>query len=945
MSRWPSRTVIVLLAFLITGLFASPAQADEPIARSGNDPADTGTYAFADGVYRTPPGVAFAPDRLLVKFRTGASAVQQFAARQAVDATVKEAFGLVPGLQVLKLHETGPASVVEAAAALSRSKDVEYAMPDFAYQLSVEPDDPSYLDQWALPTIGAPAAWSRSTGSSTVTVAILDTGVDLDHPDLVANLVPGWNFVADNAIPEDDIGHGTHVAGIIGAVGNNATGVSGVNWSVKLMPLKICDEHGLCYLSNEIAALEYAVAHGARVANASFGALNNSWDPERDAIAAAGAAGLLYVAAAGNNAANSDTDAFYPADYPLDTIVSVGASNSSDELAYFSNYGPTSVDLVAPGLSILSTVPDGYDYKSGTSMAAPQVTGAAAMIAGLHPTWTPQKVRRQLIGTATPLAGLVGKAASCGRLNLDAATNPSTVIKPVLCVIRRGSGLGNVTSTPAGIDCGPTCIALFTKNTQVTLTASPAPGSAFGGWSAPCADAPTCILTMSAAITVIATFVDASSQGAWTNVLLTPPGGRDPLPSGSYSDESFYNVSMSADGKVRAKTLFTLPYRCYYASSDTGGVFLERKTKRGWVSDGMITAPELGPLPSDRWMNCAAFGTVAKLSGDGSTLLITSDLGYWPQYRCAAFVYRRIGGTWQLDGTLYPAGLDVTGTADFAKCGLFGQDGAISFSGDRVAINDPTPYNDNYRSRVVVFARGASGWALERTINPPLVADCAGWPDGLEHRLAMSGDGATILIGDPFCNGNVGRVYHYSRIGSIWTKQANVANPDLVLGQLFGGSVAISADGLTAALGMTYNFRQSNALSTSWIFELSTGVWTKRTRLEPGVPDPEATFACTSLVRAGQRIVCATRETLGFNEAQGSLYVFNRPASGWSAGSTRTRLFARFGYAFDRISVVGRYVHSDPAVREDGNVIDATVGARGIAVSGYKDRIGYEFRR
>jgi hypothetical protein len=209
----------------------------------------------------------------------------------------------------------------------------------------------------------------------------------------------------------------------------------------------------------------------------------------------------------------------------------------------------------------------------------------------------------------------------------------------------------------------------------------------------------------------------------------------------------------------------------------------------------------------------------------------------------------------------------------------------------------------------------------------------------------MSGDGATILIGDPFCNGNRGRVYHYTRVGSVWTKQANVANPDLASGQLFGRSVAISADGLTAALGMTYNFRQPNALSTSWVFELNTGVWTKRTRLEPGVSDPEATFACTSLVRAGQRIVCATRDTLGFNEAQGSLSVFNRPAAGWSTGSTRTRLFARFGSAFDRIGVVGRFVQSDPAVREDGNVIEAAISGRGVALSGYKDRIGYEFRR
>lgn len=946
--RMPVRPFVATwLAVLLAGAIAVPAKAAEPTPSQGTDPAsEAGTYFFEDGVYRTPPGVSFAPDRLLVKFRPRTTLKDQAGALQSVDAAVDTTSRLVPGLQVLTIH--GGGDVIAAVAELSRRSDVEYAMPDFEYQLTLEPDDPDYSGQWALPIIGAPAAWARSTGSTTVTVAVLDTGVDLDHPDLVANLVPGWNFVADNDNPTDDHGHGTHVAGIIGAVGNNATGVSGVNWSVNLMPLKICDQYGSCSLSAEIAALEFAVTHGARVANASFGAANGGWAPEQDAIEAAGDAGLVYVAGAGNNHTNNDANQFYPAGYPLDNIIAVGASTPSDEMASFSNYGLSSVDLLAPGDGILSTIPDGYGVLSGTSMAAPMVAGAAALVKSLHPNWTPQRVRRQLINTATPISGLAGKVGSCGRLNLDAATNPATVLKPALCVTRRGSGIGNVNSTTGSIDCGVTCAAFFSANATVTLTAVASPGSSFGGWSGACSGTGSCAVTLSSTTAVGAVFVDPASQGGWSSALLAPPAGRDPLLPGSGSDrwESFYNVSLSANGKVRAKTTFNLPTGwCYYASTDTGGVFMERKTATGWKADGVLTAPAFGPEPSDYWANCASFGTVTRLSANGSTLVVTADVAsdYPTGYRCAAFVYRRSAGGWRLDGNLYPAGADAQGAPDLTTCGLFGLDAAISNTGDRVAIYAPHPYNEGWRPRVDVFARGTSGWAREKTILAPTAAGCGGGTG--DHRLAMSGDGATILVGDPYCNAGIGRVYHYRRTGSSWTKQPIVTNPDPSSGRVFGESVAMSANGLTAAIGVTYQPGQPDVLSTSWLFELSAGTWTKRTRLEPGVADPDATFACTALVRAGQRIVCASYETRGFNTAQGSIYVFNRPAAGWSAGSTRTRIFAPFGYAFDWIGAGGRFWYPDPAVREDGKLIDATITPMSLAVGGYRDRIGYEFRR
>ncbi|HUR16028.1 MAG TPA: S8 family serine peptidase [Candidatus Limnocylindrales bacterium] len=942
----PRTIVAASLAVLLTASIAIPAAAGQPPAAQWPDPtAEAGVFPFPGGVYRTPPGVSFASDRLLVKFRDGASAVEKTGARQSINASLDRDVKLVPGLQVLGLRGSRQSDVIAAVAALTGRADVEYAMPDFAYELAVEPDDPSYPGQWAPAVMGAPSAWARSTGSNAVTVAVLDTGIDLDHPDLAANLVPGWNFVADTDNPDDDHGHGTHVAGIIGAAGNNGVGVTGVNWSVSLMPLKVCDAYGSCYLSAEIAALDFAVAHGARIANASFGALNNEYPPERDAIKAAGDAGLLYVAAAGNDETDTDTTPFYPADYPLANIISVGASAPDDQLAYFSNYGATSVDLVAPGLDIVSTFPDGYTTMSGTSMAAPQVAGAAALVKALHPTWTVQQIRRQLIRSATPVSALAAKAVSCGRLNLDAATDPATVLKAALCVARRGSGLGTVSSSDGAIACGATCAAFFAANSQVTLTATPDAGSAFGGWSGPCSGTGTCTLNLSAAASVGAVFIDPDPQGGWLNRLLPPPAGRNPLAPGSSTGRwtSFYNVALSANGKVRAKTVFNAPNGwCYYASSDTGGIFLERKTSSGWKADGVLTAPALGPEPGDRWMNCAGFGTMTELSGDGSTLLVGNDVFF---DRCVAFVYRRIAGIWQLDGTLFPPGVTAQGSTEPGKCGVFTLEGAISHTGDRVAVYAPQAYEGNYRARVNVFARGTSGWALERTIFPPVAVGCAGWPnDTGDRRLAMSGDGASILIGDPYCSAGAGRVNHYTRSVTTWTKRPVIASPDPT-GRWFGKSVAISADGLTAALGLTYGVTHNGDLTSSWVFELSSGTWTPRTRLDPAVADQDGSFSCAVLVRAGQRIVCTAVDAHGFNSEQGSLYVFNRPAVGWAAGSKRTRLFAPFGYSFERLGTSGLPWQPDVAAREDGTLIDATITPMGLVQGTTRDRIGYEFRR
>lgn len=336
---------------------------------------------------------------------------------------------------------------------------VRYAQPDYTVSLAKTPNDPSFSQQWGLNNTGqnsgtadadidAPEAWNVSTGSGKTIVAVIDTGVDYTHPDLAANIwtntreiagngidddhdgyvddVHGWDFANNDNNPMDDNGHGTHVAGIIGAVGNNGIGVDGVNWRVQIMPLKFLDASGSGSLSNAIRALNYAVANGAAVANNSYSG-GYFYQAFYDAIKNAQSHGVIFVAAAGNSGTNTDSSPAYPSGYNLDNVISVAATDRNDALASFSNYGPNTVDLAAPGVQIYSTLKgNSYGSMSGTSMAAPFVTGAIALLRDVHPTWTYQQIINQLYSTVDPLSSLRGKVKTGGRLNIGKALGGSS---------------------------------------------------------------------------------------------------------------------------------------------------------------------------------------------------------------------------------------------------------------------------------------------------------------------------------------------------------------------------------------------------------------------------------------------------------------------------------------------------------------------------------------
>ncbi len=391
--------------------------------------------------------------------------------RNTVDAAeageglhVRRKFARFGDLRVLEL--TSSETVAQAVKRLQATGRYDYVEPDHLIHALKTPNDPLFSSkQWSLSNtgsngpgsgvagadIGAVAAWDTITDASSVVVAVIDSGARLTHDDLAGNLwsnpsttfgVSGTHGI-DSTVsstssgyytPTDQAGHGTHVSGIIGAVGNNSYGITGVAWKAQLMELKFIAANGYGSQSDEMECINFAIANGVKVINASFGS-NSYSSSEFTAIQSAAAANIIFVAAAGNATLNNDTAPFYPADYPLDNIVSVAATDNTDTLASFSDYGPGSVDLAAPGVSIYSTwyvdaTGAGSDIsfatESGTSMAAPHVTGAIALLLAKFPSDTYRQTINRLLRSVTPIAGLSGKVQTGGRLNLaNAITSTS----------------------------------------------------------------------------------------------------------------------------------------------------------------------------------------------------------------------------------------------------------------------------------------------------------------------------------------------------------------------------------------------------------------------------------------------------------------------------------------------------------------------------------------
>lgn len=293
------------------------------------------------------------------------------------------------------------------------------------------PQDPQFALEWGLNSpsdidIDAPEAWARTTGSTSTIVAILDSGIDLNNSEFAGRLwlnpqasrpgrpVYGWNFVGKNGNVQDDYGHGTHVAGVLGAA-NDGRGIVGVDWNARIMPLKVLNARGEGQIQDTVDAIHFAVDNGARVINASW-SIDEPEDALRDAIAYAASKNVVFVASAGNGGANIDAKPVYPAAYRLPNVIVVGAVDTAGNLASFSNFGASTVDVAAPGVDVYSTFASrtGYTNLSGTSMAAPHVSGVVSLLVGLHPEWSAEQLVERVLTTTKPLPNLAGKTATGG---------------------------------------------------------------------------------------------------------------------------------------------------------------------------------------------------------------------------------------------------------------------------------------------------------------------------------------------------------------------------------------------------------------------------------------------------------------------------------------------------------------------------------------------------
>jgi len=348
--------------------------------------------------------------------------------------------------------------------ALSQGKGpAAYAEPDFIAKSTagppVYPNDSSFSLLWGMNNTGqtggvadadidAPEAWAVTTGSGSVVVAVIDSGVNYNHPDLAANMwtnpgeiagnnidddnngyvddVRGYDFFNMDANPMDDNGHGTHVAGTVGAVGGNGAGVAGVCHTVRIIPLKFLGANGQGALSDAVEAINYATNEGVLLSSCSWGG-GGYTQALKDVIDDAGAAGIGCVVAAGNSATNNDVIPGYPSSYDSPNIIAVAATNATDALSNFSSYGATTVDLSAPGEGIYSTTMDGsYGVNSGTSMATPHVSGACALLKAANPSLTFAAIKDALLSQVDPITALTGKCVTGGRLNLAKALVPAT---------------------------------------------------------------------------------------------------------------------------------------------------------------------------------------------------------------------------------------------------------------------------------------------------------------------------------------------------------------------------------------------------------------------------------------------------------------------------------------------------------------------------------------
>lgn len=393
------------------------------------------------------------PGEYVVRLKPQAMGIQSVnALSQSLGAYVKSS---IPSHNIVVVKRPVFETTYSAVKSLANNPLVDVAEPNYIYKINKTPNDPMFGQLWGMSNagqkdseghagvagvdIGVEKAWDIETGSEKMVVAVIDTGIDFNHPDLKDNLwtneaeakgkpgvdddgngviddIHGFNAITGNGNAMDDQGHGSHCAGTIGAKGNDGKGIVGVNWNVKLMAVKFLDANGSGSLEDAIKAIDYATKMGAKVMSNSWGGGSFS-QTLFDSIKATETAGALFIAAAGNDGSNNDSAEAYPANYNTSNMISVAAIDNAGARANFSNYGKNKVHLAAPGVNIYSSTGGKYDSWSGTSMATPHVSGVAALVWSHEQNMDAVAIKQRLLSTVKPLASLRGKVKTGGMVN------------------------------------------------------------------------------------------------------------------------------------------------------------------------------------------------------------------------------------------------------------------------------------------------------------------------------------------------------------------------------------------------------------------------------------------------------------------------------------------------------------------------------------------------
>ncbi len=775
------------------------------------------------------PTGEYVPNRLIVRLKDG---IRQAEATSLAPSVLNSRLLLANGStqlsQIYILQLVTGSDIPSIAKSLSVDSRVVWAEPDYlarpAGNTQATPNDPLFASQWGLTIINAEDAWDVNTGNSTVVIAMLDSGIQLDHPDLADKMwvnpgeipsngidddnngyiddVQGWNFVSDNNDPGDDNGHGTQVAGAAAAATDNATGIAGTCWGCRLMPVKVMSAGGVANYSDIAAGTLYAAVKGADVINISLGGYSNSHALEEAVQAAVNSYGAIVIAGAGND---DTTNRFYPAAY--DEVMAVAGTDQNDIKSEISNYGDW-VELSAPAVDIMTTYMGGdYGPAEGTSFSAPFVSGVAGLLISQHPEWSQTLVWSQLTHTTDTLDGLnpgYGGLLGSGRLNAGAAL--TTVPTPMLEI-----SLFRVNGDPLGRPTPGDSATL-----EITLS---------NGWMD--AAGVTGVLTTSDPYVTItqgtADFGDIPSGGSGVS---SPLYTFDVATGAGYDHPIVFNLQVNANGGGYSPAFsFTITTRS--AEEPVWGTIGVDTT---WTNDKTyVVMGNVGVAPGITLTIQA--GTTVEFNGNYSLNVGGQLLADGTEAQTIRFIGHD-GNSWgriYFDDTSIDATADISGTYQSGNTLHW-----VMLEGGEIFCNNATPY----LSHVTIAGGGFLSCALGFTplwtkdsdltgiiIQGDTTAVMGSWrsrANMITPRYALgvvtASNGRIYAIGGE--DGDYSnKVEEYDPLTDTWASRANMPTARTLLG------VAATNDGKIYAFGGENN---GVTLDTVEEYDVSTDTWITR---------------------------------------------------------------------------------------------------------------------